>query len=104
MHFIFHYHQVQNFSIINYFRFANDMNNTTIINTFNIDNSNIANINSQHRQLMTTITYEILNFEPMIKKPIVTNYTFFPAVTFININSFTYINSIVIQYLKNSFI
>ena len=99
MHFIFHYHQV-----INYFRFANDMNNTTTINTFNIDNSNIANINSQHRQVMTTITYEILNFEPMIKKPIVANYTFFPAVTFININSFTYINSIVIQYLKNSFI
>ena len=35
---------------------ANVMNNTTIINTFNSDNSNIANIKSHRQQIMTIIT------------------------------------------------
>ena len=37
-------HQAQNFLITNYFEFANIMKNTTIINTFNSDNSNITDI------------------------------------------------------------
>ena len=49
------------------------MNNTTIINPFNSDNSCIANIKTQHLQIMTTITDRILKFVLMIKKPIVTN-------------------------------
>ena len=44
------------------------MNNTTIINTFNCDDSNIANIKTQHGQVMTTITNRILKFKPKIKK------------------------------------
>ena len=48
---------------------------------------------------MTTITYRILKFESMIEKSIVANYTFFDVITFSQINSFSYINSIVIQYL-----
>ena len=47
--------------------------NTTIINIFNSDNSNIAYIKTQHCHIMTIITYIILKFESMIKKPIVTN-------------------------------
>ena len=72
------------------------MNNTTIINIFNHDNtiSIVLTLN------MTTITYVILKDESMIKKPIVANHAFFAAVTFSNINSFPYINSIVIQYLE----
>ena len=71
---------------MNCFRFGNAMNNTTVINTFNCDNSNITYIKTQHCQIMATITYRILKFELMIKKPIVTNYTFFTAITFSNIN------------------
>ena len=52
------------------------MNNTTILNTFDSDNSNVAYIKTQHRQIMATITYKILKFEPMIKKAIVPNCTF----------------------------
>ena len=47
------------------------MNNTTIINTFNNDNSNIIGINPKHCQIMTTVTDRIQKFKPMIKKPIV---------------------------------
>ena len=45
---------------------------------------------------MTTIAYRILKFEFVIKKPIMTNRTFF-AVSMIN--AFDYINPIVIQPL-----
>ena len=38
------------------FRFANVMNNTTINNTFNSNNNNIANIKTKRRQIMATIT------------------------------------------------
>ena len=36
-----------------YFRFANIKNNTTVINTFNSDNNNIANIMTKNCQIMT---------------------------------------------------
>ena len=65
------------------------MNNTTVINTFNEDdNSNIAYIKTQYRQIMGTITCRILKFETMIKKPIPTNHTFLNVITFRNINYF----------------
>ena len=75
------------------------MNITAIINSFNSDNSNIANVKKQHRQIMTVITDRIFRFEPMIENLIVSNYTFFTVNAFIRINSFTEINSIVMQHL-----
>ena len=88
---------------MNDFRFANVMNNTRINKTFNRDNSNIANMKTQQCQIMRTITNGILK-EPMIKKPIVTNYTFLAVTTFMKINSFAYINSVLIHDLQNPFI
>ena len=41
------------------------MNNTTIINIFNSDNSNTAYIKSQNTQIIATIAYKILKFESM---------------------------------------
>ena len=70
-----------------------------IINILNSDNSNITNIKTQHCQIMTTIANIILKFEPMTKKPIVENHTFFTVITLITINSFADINSIAIQSL-----
>ena len=75
------------------------MSNITIIKILNSDNSNISYIKKQHCQIMATIVYRILKFESMIEKPIMANQTFFAAVTFSKINSFAYINSIVIQQL-----
>ena len=51
------------------------MNNTTVINTLNSDNSNIAYIKTQHCQIMAVITYRILRFKLITKKPIVINQT-----------------------------
>ena len=51
---------------------------------------------------MTIFTYRTLKFEPMIKKALVTNYTFF--IAFSNINFFAYIISIVMQHLQDLFI
>ena len=45
------------------------MNNTTITNNFNSDNSNIVYIKTQHHQIVTTIPNRIVKFKPMIKKP-----------------------------------
>ena len=45
------------------------------------------------------ITNMILKFKPMIKKTIMKNYTFFAVFTFSKINSFAYINSIIMQDL-----
>ena len=56
--------------------------NTTIMNMFNTDNSNITYIKTQHRLIMTTIGYRILKFEPMVKKPVVTNYIYFLMLLF----------------------
>ena len=75
------------------------MNNTTIVNILNSDNSNIADIKTKHCQIMTSIAYRILKFESMIKKPIVTNHASFTFITFSRINSFVYISSIVIEHL-----
>ena len=72
------------------------MNKITITAIFNGGNSNIAHINTEN---MATIAYRISEFESVIKKPIMANYAFFAVVTFSKINSFTYINSIVIQHL-----
>ena len=49
------------------------MNNTTIINTFNSDNSNITNINTKRLKIKTTITGIILKYKKMISKTVVTN-------------------------------
>ena len=69
--------------------FVNAMNNATIINTFNSFNSNIAKTKIHNCQIMTAITNRILKFEPMIKIPILTNYTLFTIINFSRINSFT---------------
>ena len=68
------------------------MNNTTVINVFKSDISNIAYTNNKHCQIMTTIAYIILKFESMIKEPIAANHAFFTSIIFSKINSFTYIN------------
>ena len=81
---------------MNCFRFFNVINNATTINTFNSDDSDVANIKTQHRQTPTTITNGILIFESMIKKTILVSYTSFTIITFTNINYFPYINPIVI--------
>ena len=65
-----------NFQQMHCFRFANAINHTTTINTFNSDNSNITKINIQHHQVMTTIKNRILKFKPIIKIPIAGNYYF----------------------------
>ena len=87
------------FKQMNCLRFANIMNNTTIINTFKIDISNIAKSKTQPCQIMATITNRILKFEPIIKILIVTNYALFTIISFSKINFVTYINFIVIQHL-----
>ena len=48
------------------------MNNTSLMNILNSDNSNIVFINTQYCQM--------IKFESMIKKPIVANHTFFAVV------------------------
>ena len=75
------------------------MNNPTIINTFTSDNDNIAYIKTKNCQIMATIAYRILKLESLIKKSIVANQAFFISITFSRINSFAYINFIVIQHL-----
>ena len=45
------------------------MNNTTIINTFNSDNFNNANIKTQYCQIMATINNIFFKFKLMTKKP-----------------------------------
>ena len=83
---------------MNCFRFA-VIHNTTIINIINSDDSDIAYSKTEHCQNMTAITYIILKIESMIKKPLVTNHTFFAIVNFSKIRYVTCMNSIVIQYL-----
>ena len=75
------------------------MNNKTIINIFNSDNSNIAYIKTQNCQIFITIAYRILKFEPMIKTPILANYEFYVIATFSRNNSFAYLNSIALKVL-----
>ena len=73
------------------------MNNTKIKNISNSNDSSITKIMIQNCQIMTNITDRIL--KSMIKKPVVSNCTFFTVTTVSNINSFAYINSIVMQHL-----
>ena len=80
---------------MNCFRFDNVINNTMIINS---DNSNTACIKTQNRQIMTAIANIMLKFQPILKKTIMTNHTFFAVVTFRKISYFAYTNSIVIQH------
>ena len=75
------------------------MNNPTIINILNSDNSKIAFIKTQNCLTMATIAYRILKFEYMVKKPIVPNHGLFYFITFSRVNSFPYIISIVVQHL-----
>ena len=73
------------------YRFANTRNNTTIINAFNSDNNNIANIKTDHNhqtiivrlsncQTITIITNRILKFKLRIKNWTVTKNTFFTVI------------------------
>ena len=78
-------------------RFANAMINTTIINILNSDNSHIAKINTQYRQIMTITTNKIWKFKAMNKIPIVTNYTFFAVFAFNKVNSSTKIGFIITE-------
>ena len=64
------------------------MNKTMIINTYNSDNSNIANIKTQHQQIRSTITNRFLKFELMIKILIMVDDAFFTVIAFSNFNSF----------------
>lgn len=75
------------------------LENATIINIINNNNTNIAYIEKQHGQLMAIIAYRNLKLEPVIKKSVVTSHTFFTFITLSNINSFTKTNSIAIQHL-----
>ena len=77
------------FQQINNARFANVMNNTAIMNSFNCDNINIARIKMQHHQIMTIITNRNSKLKPMVKTSTKANYTLFTVITFTNINSFT---------------
>ena len=73
---------------INCSRFASVMN-TTITNTFDSDNNNIAYIKTQNCQIMATIANRISEFKTMIKIPIVTNNTLITVISFSNISSLT---------------
>ena len=59
------------------------MDNTTTINIFNSDKSNIGYDKAQNYQIMATIANRILAFESMITKPIVENHALFIFITFI---------------------
>ena len=74
------------------------MNNTTIINIFNSDNSDIAYVKTQNSQIMASIAYRTMKYESMIWKRMVENHEFFASVPFRGINSFAYINSITMQH------
>ena len=78
-------------------RFANAMINTTIINILNSDNSHIAKINTQYRQIMMITTNKIWKFKAMNKILIVTNYTFFAVFAFNKVNSSTKIGFVITQ-------
>ena len=86
-----HNHQAQNWKM-NRVRFSN-ARDSTAINTFYSDKSNISKIKTQHRQF--------IKIPILIKIP---NYTFFPVFPLSKINSFTSITSVVMQHLKYSFI
>ena len=53
-----------------------------VINIFNSDNSNTTEIMTKYTPIVTNIANEILKFKSTVKKPIVTNHTFFTVTTF----------------------
>ena len=73
------------------------MHNATMINIFISDNNNIACMERQSCQIMTTSTCIISKFESMITKSIVTNHAFSTFLTFSRINSPAYVSSIIIS-------
>ena len=75
------------------------MNHTTVINTFNRDNSNIDFIKTQHRQIMAIITYRIWKFERKIKKPLVTNYILIQHLQDLIFINFKWIATKIIYHL-----
>ena len=79
------------FLYIHYYQPLNFLTNELLqsCNTFNSYNSNMANINTQNCQIMTTIKNGISKFKPMIKIAIVANHTFFTVITFSRINNFS---------------
>ena len=75
---------------MNWVRFANAINKRTGSNTFNSDNSNIANIKKQPCQIIKLhITHKILKIKPMVKTAIVANYTYFTCIAFCKVNPST---------------
>ena len=68
-------------------RLANAINNSTIVNTFKSDNSNISYIQRKHCKSMSTITNRILKIKLMLKKPILTDKALLLIITLKNINS-----------------
>ena len=102
MYFLYiHNHQALNFLIIklNQICFCHECTTITLCNnTFNRDNTNMANIKAKRQQIMANAMNRFLNFKSMIKIPIAANSTFFTVFTFSKISSITLINSIVIQH------
>lgn len=80
------------------------MNNAAIINSFNSDDNNVANINTEHKYIMTNITHRILKFESVMKRSVATNHTYFVVVIISKINLFAYINYIFTQNLNDLFL
>ena len=68
-------------------RLANAINNSTIVNTFKSDNSNISYIQRKHCKSMPIITNRILRIKLMLKKPILTDKALLLIITLKNINS-----------------
>ena len=65
------------------------MCNIMIVDTLYGHNKNVANIKTQHQEIMATIKNKVLKLKPIIKMSIVTNYLFATVLTFSNINFFT---------------
>ena len=79
-------------------RFAKIINNTTITNIFNIDNSDITKTKTQHYQITTVISNKILIFKPLIKKPIATNRALFTVINFSDISIYCYQFLAILNY------
>ena len=53
---------------------------------------------------MTAIACKILKFEPMIKRPVVTNHAFFAVITVVKTNGLIVLSKYPIKYLALTFI
>ena len=67
-------------------RFDNAMNNTTAINAFKVNDSHTINLNNYHQYAMAVNMNWFLKFKQRIKRPIVTDSTFFAVFIFSKIN------------------